>query len=138
MCEHLGDEGGHRLQPVLRDEGVHRLEELHVVGLGQLDPREEVGGDAAEERHVLRAEGAGCSPTPCRLQPHALQAAALRRAGCDPKHGSLRAYAVTCERNLGRLTSVMLRSMRMLSSASGLIRLRLPAAVSTDLTARMP
>ena len=57
--EHLGEEGGHRLQPLLRDDGVHRLEDLLVVWLGQLDPREEVGGDAAEERHVLSEEEAG-------------------------------------------------------------------------------
>ena len=44
----------------------------------------------------------------------------------------------TCERNFGRLTSMMALSRRMASFWLGNLSLRLPAAVSTDLTARMP
>ena len=41
-------------------------------------------------------------------------------------------------KNLGRLTSRIERSTNTCSDSSGKARLRLPAAVSTDLTARIP
>ena len=41
-------------------------------------------------------------------------------------------------RNLGRLTSLMARSISTSSATSGKLRFRLPAARSTDMTARMP
>eukprot|EP00964_Phaeocystis_antarctica_P055483 scaffold32640_cov63-Phaeocystis_antarctica.AAC.1 len=54
--EHLGDEGGHLLQPLLVEDGLHRAPEQVVVGGRQVDAREEVGRDAVEERHVGREE----------------------------------------------------------------------------------
>ena len=45
---------------------------------------------------------------------------------------------MSCERNFGTLTSRIERSTSTFSAVSGKARLRLPAAVSTVLTARMP
>ena len=54
--EHLGDEVSLLLQPLLFEDRLHGAPEQVVVGGRQVDAREEVGGDAVEERHVGREE----------------------------------------------------------------------------------
>ena len=47
------DEPGHRLEMALGDAGLDSVEEHAVVGLRQLDAREQVRDDTLEQRHVL-------------------------------------------------------------------------------------
>lgn len=44
----------------------------------------------------------------------------------------------SCAKNLAMLTSMSARSSSTLSTSSGYLSFKLPAAVSTDFTARMP
>ena len=44
----------------------------------------------------------------------------------------------SCDKNFGKLTSLIDLSMRISSSSSGYCSLRLPAAVNTDFTALIP
>ena len=46
----------HKLQVLLAGHPLHGIQEDLVVGLGQLEPREQVRDDAIEQRDVVRQE----------------------------------------------------------------------------------
>jgi hypothetical protein len=120
------------------------------------DAREEVAHDAGKQRQVVGQEltgfcgvGLGSSGVvgpqdelSCRVHHTAIVtqtvSAGLQLPKGTPRLGPRAQSRNATRRALGTLTSRMARSTRTSSSSAGRERLRLPAAVMTLLTARMP